>query len=124
VTGAKIYSVTEDNVISIVSAEASGRVCLIEVSYGGFFSGTTHTKVVLYEKRLKTTTTVAFHRCPEQFETGYWAQKKLVAFGATSEVVICSMRPIQEIIKLRRPPMCRSKSVPYLDFGYGHTPGK
>lgn len=124
VTSAKIYNVSDENVISIVTAEAKGRVCLIEVSYGGFFTGTTFTKVVLYEKRLKTTTTVAFHRCPERFESGHWSAKKLVAFGSTSEVVVCSMRPIKEIIKLKRPPMCRSKSVPYLDFGYGHSPGK
>jgi WD40 repeat protein len=61
VTGAKIYHITDENIINIVSAEAKGRVYKVEVSYKGFFSGTTYTKVSLYEKRLITTTTVAVH---------------------------------------------------------------
>jgi hypothetical protein len=48
----------------------------------------------------------------------------LVAFGATSEVVVCQMRPIKELIKIKRPIFCKSKSAPYLDFGYGLSPGK
>jgi hypothetical protein len=43
------------------------------------------------------------HRSPERFESGYWANKKLVAFGATNEVVVCSMTPVSEIIKIKRP---------------------
>lgn len=124
VTGAKVYYISEENYVSIVSAEAKGKVCMTEVSYKGFFSGTTHTKTVLFEKRLKTATTVAVHRCPERFEGGNWGKRCLVAFGSTSEVVVCAMKPIQELIKFKRPAMCRPKSVPYLDFGFGLSPGK
>jgi hypothetical protein len=49
-------------------------------------------------------------------------EKKIVAFGALNEMVICSLRPIAEIFKLKRPTMCKEKSMPYLDWGYGLTP--
>lgn len=126
VTGAKVYFVGEDKKteVLIVSAEASGKVKLVEVKDKGYFRGTGYTKTALYERRLKTTVSVCVHRCPEQFDDGFWGEKRLVAFGATSEVVVVSMRPVKEVIRIRRPQMCRKKSVPYLDFGYGLSPGK
>lgn len=70
------------------------------------------------------TTTIAIHKSIERFESGHWAEKKLVAFGATNEVVVCSLRPIGVVLKVQRPKICRSKSVPYLDFGFGLSPGR
>jgi hypothetical protein len=33
------------------------------------------------------------------------------------------MKPkIRELLKIVRPPKCKSTTVPYLDFGYGLTP--
>jgi hypothetical protein len=125
VTGAKIFHVSETKKeIQIVSAEMTGKVKTIEIKDQGFFRGTTYTKTALYEKRLKTTVTVCVHKCPERFQNGHWDEKRLVAFGATSEVVVVSMKPIKEVIRIRRPNMCRLKTVPYLDFGFGLTPGK
>lgn len=46
---------------------------MIEVSYKGFFTGTTYNKVPLYEKRLKNTTTIAVHRSSEKFKESYWS---------------------------------------------------
>ena len=104
ITGAKIYSVSEDNkTIQVVSSEVRGRVCLVEVNYRAFFMGSTFNKVVLFEKRLKTSTSIAVNRSAKAFEQGHWDQRRLVAFGSVDEVVVASMKPIKELYKLKRP---------------------
>lgn len=37
---------------------------------------------------------------------------------------MCSMRPIQELTRIKRPAFIKDNSVPYLSFGKGLTPSK
>ncbi len=39
VTVVKIQHINEENVITIITAEAKGKVFITEISYGGFFTG-------------------------------------------------------------------------------------
>lgn len=100
VTVVKIQHINEDNVITILTAEAKGKVFITEISYGGFFTGIQHNKKLLFGERLIGTTTIAIHKSIERFENGHWAEKKLVAFGATNEVVVCSLKPIGVVLKI------------------------
>ena len=58
----------------------------------------------------------------DQRKSSYWQEKFLVAFLAQSEVIVATMRPVSEELKLKRPTICRSNSVPSASFGYGLTP--
>ncbi len=58
IMGAKIFHITDENVINIISAEVTGPVRLIEISSKSFFGGLNHTKVEIYQQRLKTVTGV------------------------------------------------------------------
>jgi hypothetical protein len=60
----------------------------------------------------------------EQYPHAFCDTSYLVAFGALNEIVICTMQPIQEIYKFERPSFCKERSLPYIDWGYGLTPGK
>jgi hypothetical protein len=47
--GAKIFHITDENVINIISAEVRGPVRLIEISSKSFFGGLNHSKVEIYQ---------------------------------------------------------------------------
>lgn len=63
-------------------------------------------------------------RLDYRFEKSYWAEKQLVAVGASTEVVIFSMNPFKELMKVNRPKETKNTCVPYMDFGVGLTPNK
>lgn len=48
VMSAKIFHITDENVINIVSAEVKGPVKLIEISQRSFFGGLNHSKIDIY----------------------------------------------------------------------------
>lgn len=48
VMSAKIFHITDENVINIVSAEVKGPVKLIEISERSFFGGLNHSKIDIY----------------------------------------------------------------------------
>ena len=108
--------------IQIISAEAKGRVCQIDVWYRPFYMGIQHDLKVIFERRLRTLTSVAVHKPSNRFESGHWAQQKLVAFGSVSEVIVVSMKDIKEVFKLKRPQICRPTTVPYIEIGFRHSP--
>ena len=72
--------------------------------------------------RLKATSAIVPMVPDPRYANDQVDEKKLMAFGASNEIVICSLRPIAEIFKLKRPSMCKENSIPYLDWGYGLTP--
>ena len=109
----------------IVSSEDVGRVCYVEMTpksalfgSGGF----NHKTVALFEKRLKGTSTIALFTPSLEYPSPFCDQRSLVAIGAESEVVLCSMRPINELYKIKRPSICKEQSLPSLDWGFGLTP--
>ena len=55
----KILSETESGVLNIVTAEESGRVRLVHVSKGSFFSSFSHKANSLYESDLKGVATIS-----------------------------------------------------------------
>lgn len=122
VTGAKIFHITDEGVVNIVSCEDQGRVRLVEVSVKGFFGNISYNKNSLFERRLKRTASVALLAPNLNYPNSFTDTRAMIAFGAMNEVVVCSMRPIAELFKIKRPHLCKDNSVPYLDWGYGLTP--
>jgi hypothetical protein len=59
----------------------------------------------------------------ELYPHKYCDNSSLVAFGSLNEIVVCSMRPIKEVLQITKPSFCKEKSLPYIDWGYGLTPG-
>lgn len=61
----------------------------------------------------------------ELYPHKYCDASSLVAFASLNEVVVCQMRPIKEIFQIPRPSsLCKEKSLPYVDWGYGLTPSQ
>ena len=119
VIAARIFNVAQ--VISIVSVEKTGPVFHTDVTPGGYLYGSTFVKNVIFNKRLKTPTDIAIFR---QQQNPYWLSKSLIAIAAHSEVVVCSMRPIQELIRIKKPAFCAQDKAPSVSFGHGLTPSK
>jgi hypothetical protein len=124
VVGCRIFHVNELKVVSVVSMEVKGPVFQCDITQRGYVVGSTFTKNAIYQKRLKTPSSMAVFRSPQNQQFLYWQQKSLIALGALSEVIVCSMRPIQELIRIKRPALCKPNAVPYLSFGVGLTPSK
>lgn len=68
--------------------------------------GTSYTKNILYQKRLKNPTSIAVHTPSEQNKNNYWSKQNLIALGSISEVIVCCMNPVREIYKMKRPNLC------------------
>ena len=49
IMGARIFHITDENVINIISAEVKGPVRLIEISSKSFFGGLNPSKVEIYQ---------------------------------------------------------------------------
>lgn len=58
----------------------------------------------------------------ELYPFKYFDASSILAFGSLNEIVVCSMRPIKEIVQISRPSFCKEKSIPYIDWGFGLTP--
>jgi len=101
--------------------EKAGPVFHTDVTPGGYLYGSTFVKNVIFNKRLKTPTDIAIFR---QQQNPYWLSKSLIAIAAHSEVVVCSMRPIQELIRIKKPAFCAQDRAPSVSFGHGLTPSK
>jgi hypothetical protein len=60
----------------------------------------------------------------ELYPFKYFDSSSIIAFGSLNEIVVCSMRPIKEIVQIARPSFCKEKSIPYIDWGFGLTPSQ
>ena len=122
----KILYVSEKDVITIVTAEESGRIRLVHVTKGSFFDRYSHQANSLYEADLKGVATISVQRPSSMaaYYSPYCDQSCLVAYGATNMVSLCEMRqfPPKPLQVIKRPAFCKEKSVPYIDWGYGLTP--
>jgi len=121
----KILYVTEQNVINIVTAEESGRVRLVHVTKS-FLGGFSHRANSLYEKDMQGTATISVQRpsnLPSHYSP-YCDSTCLTAYGATNKISVVEMRqwPPKPLLDIARPPICKEKSVPLIDWGYGLTP--
>jgi len=122
VTNCKIFHVTDEGTVNIVSSEDAGKVKFIEVVRKNLFGGYNHHVYNLIDKRLKGTASIAVQRPSDLYPSGFCDHRSLVAFGAVNEVLISSMRPIESLFNLRKPKMIKENKVAYLDWGYGLTP--
>ena len=121
----KILFITDQNVVTIVTAEESGRVRLVHVTRT-FLGNFSHKANSLYESDLKGAASISVQR-PANLPSHYSPfcdTACLTAFGATNMVTIVEMRqwPPKPLNILKRPAVCKEKSVPSLDWGYGLTP--
>lgn len=121
----KILFVTEQNVINIVTAEESGRIRLVHVTKT-FLGGFNHKANSLYESDLKGAATISVMR-PSTLPSHYspWCDTScFTAYGATNMITIVEMRqfPPRPMKTIKRPAICKEKSVPSIDWGYGLTP--
>lgn len=87
VTAAKIYNITDEEVVKIMSTEDIGKVWCTDVSIRNWL-GISVYKYCLYDKRLKGTVSlapfVATSVCRTNFDNNL-----LIGIGAASEVVVC-----------------------------------
>jgi len=74
--------------------EIEGPVCRSDwnMNSKGLFNKSTSDD--LYSERFKHPRSIAIHKPDDRFKNSYWGTKGLIALGATSEVVVCSMKPI------------------------------
>ena len=89
---------------------------------GGF----NHKANSLYESDLKGAATIAVQRpslLPSHFSP-FCNTCCLTAYGATNMITIVEMRqfPPRPLKTINRPKVCKEKSVPTIDWGYGLTP--
>ena len=114
--------------INIVTAEESGRIRLVHVSKGSFFSSFSHKANSLYESDLKGVATISVQR--PSSDPYYFSQfcnnACIVAFGATNLITLVEMRqfPPKPMTTIKRPSFAKAKSAPFIDWGYGLTPMK
>ena len=111
--------------VAIVTAEESGRIRLVHVTKT-FLGGFSHKANSLYEKDLIGTATISVQRCvnlPSHYSP-FCDVSCLAAFGATNKIAIVEMKswPPRPLKTIERPPICKEKSVPLIDWGYGLTP--
>jgi WD40 repeat protein len=124
VTSVKLLYITDQGTINIVVAEDVGRIRFVEVNKGNFFGSFNHNVIPLYEERLIGAATISVCRPSDQpgYVSRFCSQACLVAFGASNQVVLCSMRPIKELISIKPSKYNRKRSIPYIDWGFGLTP--
>lgn len=108
-----------------MTAEESGRIRLVHVTKT-FLGGFSHKANSLYEKDLIGTATISVQRCvnlPSHYSP-FCDVSCLAAFGATNKIAIVEMKswPPRPLKTIERPPICKEKSVPLIDWGYGLTP--
>lgn len=87
VTSAKIYNITPEEVIQIISMEDSGKVFLVDVNVRNWL-GISVTKVPLYDKRLKGAVSLVPFIPDPKIKTRFDG-RLLVGIGAATEVVVC-----------------------------------
>lgn len=58
----------------------------------------------------------------DRYPNLYCEENKLVAFGGTNIITICSMTPIACIHTISKPKFIRDVCLPYIDWGFGLTP--
>ena len=125
-TQVKLLFITETNVINIVTAEMSGRVRLVHVTKGGIFSSFSHRANSLYESDLKGVTSITVQRPSSDpyYQNRFCNSSCLTAYGATNLVTLVEMRqfPPRPKLTIKRPSFARTKSAPFMDWGYGLTP--
>lgn len=124
-TMVKLLYTSEQNVIVIVTAEESGRIRLVHVNKT-FLGGFSHVANSLYEEDLKGAATISVQR-PSKLPSHYSPfcdRSCLTAFGATNMVTIVEMKqfPPRPLMTIHRPAVCKEKSVPTIDWGFGLTP--
>ena len=121
----KLLYTTEQNVVVIVTAEESGRIRLVHITKT-FLGGFNHKANSLYESDLKGCASISVQR-PSNLPSHYSPfcdASCLTAFGATNLITIVEMKqfPPRPIKTINRPAVCKEKSVPSIDWGYGLTP--
>lgn len=121
----KLLYATDRNEISIVTAEECGRIRLVNINKT-LFGGFSHKANSLYESDLKGAATISVQRPSSQpsHYSMFCDMSCLVAFGATNMITIVEMRsfPPRPLKVIKRPAVCKEKSVPAIDWGYGLTP--
>jgi WD40 repeat protein len=124
VLSVKIYQVQEDKkdkiAIGLLSCEVDGVVLKSEITKG--FLNFDVKEEELFLERFKNPRSISVYKPDDRFMHSYWAKIGLFAIAASSEVIVFSINPLREHIKLSRPKMCKATSVPYLSFGYGLSP--
>ena len=121
----KLLYVSEQNVVCIVTAEESGRIRLVHVTKT-FLGGFSHKANSLYEADLKGAASISVQRpsnLPSHYSP-YCEVSCITAYGATNMITIVEMKqfPPKPLKTIRRPAVCKEKSVPSIDWGYGLTP--
>jgi WD40 repeat protein len=92
-TQVKILAESESGVLNIVTSEESGRVRLVHVSKGNFFSSFSHKANSLYESDLQGVATISVQKPSSDpyYYSNFCNNACIVAFGATNLISLVEM---------------------------------
>lgn len=106
--------------MTLISCELENVVIRTEITKG--FIGYDVKDEELFPDRFKNPRSVTVYKPDDRFSKSYWGRTGILAIAAASEIVICTLEPFKEQLKIKRPKTCKATSVPYLDFGFGLSP--
>jgi hypothetical protein len=106
--------------VSVISCELEDVVIRSEITKG--FIGYDVKDEELFPERFKNPRAIAVYKPDDRFIQSYWGRAGILAIAAASEIVICTLEPFREQLKIKRPKTCKATAVPYIDFGFGLSP--
>jgi hypothetical protein len=105
-----------------VSCEERGCVKYLELNKRAIFGGYSVNSEFLFKERMHDTTTISVYKKHRLYPNEFCEDSKLVAFGGSNLITICTMDPIDGLHTVTRPNICSEKSIPYISWGFGLTP--
>lgn len=107
-----------------MSSEEQGSVKFIELNKRAIFGGYSVKEEFLFKERMQDTSSISVYKKHRLYPHEFCEDSKLVAFGGSNLITICTMDPIDGLHTVTRPNICSEKSIPYISWGFGLTPSQ